>query len=69
MTLPQQERDPQKVAAGRASAAKRWGPPRVIRLDDMTAPQRRVILALIDAAKGLSAPAGDAGPQPAGPRE
>ena len=55
MTIPQ-ERDPQKVAAGKASAEKRWRPKRVVRLDDLTAPQRRVVIALIEAAKALSAP-------------
>ena len=45
-------KNPVKVKAGLASAAKRWGPePRVVRLDDLTAPQRRLVLALIDAAK------------------
>ena len=58
MKVPPEERDPQKVAAGKASAEKRWGPKRVVRLDDLTAPQRRVILALIDAARVLSQPAG-----------
>jgi hypothetical protein len=57
-TLPPDLRDPQKVAAGHASAEKRWGPPRIVRLDDMTGPQRRVVLALIDAARALSVPAG-----------
>lgn len=53
-TLPPELRDAQKVAAGHASAEKRWGPRRVVRLDDLTAPQRRVVLALIEAAKALS---------------
>ncbi len=45
-------KNPVKVKAGLASAAKRWGPePRVVRLDDLTAPQRRLVLALIDAAR------------------
>lgn len=36
---------------GRIGAEKRWGPPRTARLDDLTADQRRLILAMIDAAK------------------
>jgi hypothetical protein len=53
-TLPPELRDPQRVAAGKAGMLSRWGPPRVVRLDDLTAPQRRVVLALIEAAKALS---------------
>lgn len=46
-------KDPVKVKAGQAGAAKRWGGPetKVVRLDDLTAPQRRLVLALVDAAR------------------
>lgn len=40
------------AARGRLGAEKRWGPePRVIRLDELTGPQRRLVLALVDAAR------------------
>jgi hypothetical protein len=55
---PPELRNPVRVAAGHAAANKRWGPSRIVRLDDMTGPQRRVVLALIDAARALSVPAG-----------
>jgi hypothetical protein len=57
---PAPAKNPRRVRAGLAGAAKRWGegPPRVVRLDDLTGPQRRVVLALIDAARALSVPAG-----------
>ncbi len=45
-------KNPVKVKAGLASAAKRWGPePRVVRLDELSPPQRRLVLALVDAAR------------------
>lgn len=44
-------KDPVRVAAGRSGARKRWGPPRVLRLDTLTPQQRRLVLALLDAAK------------------
>lgn len=44
-------KDPVRVRAGRAGARRRWGEPRVVRLDDLSAPQRRLVLALIDAAR------------------
>ena len=53
-TLPPELRDPVRVAQGKAGMLSRWGPPRVVRLDDLTAPQRRVVIALIDAAKVLA---------------
>jgi hypothetical protein len=38
--------------AGQAGLRARWGDtPRVVRLDDLTAPQRRLVLALIAAAR------------------
>ena len=44
-------KNPAKVRAGQISAEKRWGPRRVVRLDSLTPEQRRLVLALIDAAK------------------
>jgi hypothetical protein len=51
-------KSPARVAAGQANARVRWGPPRVIRLDDLTPEQRRVVLALIDAMTALKAEGG-----------
>jgi hypothetical protein len=60
-------KDPKKVAAGKAGsredkaragalgARKRWGPRRVVRLDDLTPEQRAVVMALVDAAKAAKA--------------
>lgn len=40
------------VDAGRLGAKKRWGEePRVVRLDDLAPAQRRLILALVNAAR------------------
>jgi hypothetical protein len=56
-------KDPVKVRAGQIGARVRWGEqPRVIRLDELTSDQRRLVVALVDAAK--SAPA--IGETPAG---
>ena len=44
-------KDPKRVNAGKKAAATRWGEPRVIRLDDLTSAQRRLVLALIHAQK------------------
>ncbi len=49
-------KDPAKQRAGRIGAATRWGadphiPPRVIVLDDLDAPARRLVMALVDAAR------------------
>ncbi len=40
----------------------RWGPQRVVRLDDLTGEQRRLVLALIDAAKAEKAAADEQHP-------
>lgn len=45
------------VESGRRGARKRWGEPRVARLDDLTPEQRRLVLALLDAARSDEAPA------------
>jgi hypothetical protein len=45
-------KDPVKVRAGTIGARQRWGDtPRVLRLDDLTPPQRRLVVALVDAAR------------------
>lgn len=52
MPLFDSDKDPVKVRAGAAGARKRWGDaPRVVRLDELTPAQRRLVLALVDAAK------------------
>lgn len=43
------EKNPAKVAAGRAGMAARWGPPRRVRLDDFDPDERLAILAAIEA--------------------
>lgn len=50
-------KDPVKVRAGQLGAQKRWGPTgtRVVRISDLTPEQRRLVLALIDAAKAGTA--------------
>ena len=44
-----------KAEAGRLGARRRWGEPRIVRLDDLTAPQRRLVLALVEAARSEQA--------------
>lgn len=45
-------KDPRKVAAGKAGMRARWGTePRVVRLDTLTESQRRLVLALVNAAR------------------
>lgn len=48
------DKNPKKVEAGRRGAEKRWGEPRVIRLDDLTPAQRRLIVALVEAAREIN---------------
>jgi hypothetical protein len=43
------------VVAGRRGAEKRWGPPRVVRLDDLRPNERRLLLALLDAVRAEQA--------------
>lgn len=45
-------KNPVKVRAEQIGARTRWGAePRVLRLDELTGPQRRLVLALVDAAR------------------
>jgi hypothetical protein len=39
------------VDAGKRGARKRWGPPRIIRLDGLTPDQRRLVLAMVEMAR------------------
>lgn len=41
-------KDPAKVRAGQIGMRKRWGEPRVVRLDDLTDDQRAIVRALVD---------------------
>ena len=43
------DKNPKRVEAGKKAAAARWGDPRVVRLDDLTPAQRRLVMALIEA--------------------
>lgn len=45
---------PQSRAA-RVAARARWGPPRVVRLDELEPPYRRLVLTLVEAAREESA--------------
>jgi hypothetical protein len=44
-------KDPRRVAAGKAGMRARWGEPRIVRLDELTPMQARLVRALVDAAK------------------
>lgn len=44
-------KNPEKVRAGTIGASRRWGPRRVVKIGDLTPPQRRLVLALIEAAR------------------
>jgi hypothetical protein len=44
---------------GRIGARRRWGPPRRINIGDLSAPQRTLILALVDAARSNEKAAAD----------
>lgn len=63
-------KDPVKVRAGSIGAHARWGDtPRVVRLDDLSSPQRRLVLALVDAARAEQQKAAAEGQSPAAARE
>lgn len=49
-------KDPSRVARGVKGMRSRWGPQRILRLDDLTSEQRRLVLALVDAARSEAAP-------------
>jgi hypothetical protein len=49
-------KDPVKVRAGLAGSRVRWGEgPRIVRIDKLSAEERRLVLALIDAAAAREA--------------
>ena len=49
-------KNPAKVAAGQAGARARWGDlPKTVRLDELNADERRLVLALVNAAKAAKA--------------
>ncbi len=50
-------KDPSHIARGQLGARTRWGAPRVVRLDELTGPQRDLVMALINNMK--AAPAGE----------
>lgn len=48
-------KDPRKVRAGSLGARARWrGDRRVVRIDDLSPEQRRLVLALVDAARSVA---------------
>lgn len=57
VSTPAPVKNPLKVEAGRVGARRRWGPPRVVRLDELSPEQRSLVLALIAATKKASAAA------------
>ena len=50
VSTPARPKDPARVAAGRASIRKRWGPPRLLRLDHLDPVAADVIRAAWQAA-------------------
>lgn len=51
-------KDPRAVEAGRRGARRRWGYPRIVRLDALSGPQRRLALALVEAIRKEAATEG-----------
>ncbi|MCI0583175.1 MAG: hypothetical protein L0227_09850 [Chloroflexi bacterium] len=64
-------KDPVKVRAGELGARARWGgePPRVVRIDDLPPSLRRLVLALVSAARNEMANTEGQSPVTAAPRE
>lgn len=52
-------KDPKRVEAGKRAAAKRWGTPRIVRIDDLTPAQRQLVLALVEAQREANKKARD----------
>ena len=51
-------KDPRRVAAGRASALRRWGPDgRVVRLDSLDQVTREIVVSIIRARRNAAAAA------------
>ena len=49
------DKNPVFVESGRRGARKRWGPPRVLRLDELDNDERRLIEALLAAKRNADA--------------
>jgi hypothetical protein len=47
---PAKVKDPAKVRAGTAGMLARWGPRRIVRLDDLDPAVRQAVLTLVEAA-------------------
>jgi hypothetical protein len=62
-------KDPAKVRAGQMGARERWHAPKVVNLADLTGAQRRLVLALVDAARKEKTAGGEAAPQAAREKE
>jgi hypothetical protein len=58
-------KDPEKVRAGKLGAESRWHQPKVVDLGELSPPQRRLVLALVDAARSEKAAPGEAAPEAA----
>lgn len=57
------EKNPVKVRAGAIGARNRWGPPRIIRLDELTIEQAVLVRALVEAAKAVPREADESAPE------
>jgi hypothetical protein len=44
-------KDPSRIRRGQTGARARWGAPRIVRLDSLTAAQRDLVLALVQTMK------------------
>jgi hypothetical protein len=49
------DKNPVYVEAGRRGARKRWGEPRVLRLDQLDTDERRLIAAILNAKRNADA--------------
>ena len=66
---PARPKDPARVAAGRVSIRKRWGPPRVLRLDHLDPVAADVIRAAWQAADNAANRQADSVGQTPGPAQ
>jgi hypothetical protein len=53
---PEEKPQPAWAEFGLRGARRRWGEPRVVRIAELTPQQRRLVLALVDAARKEAAP-------------
>ena len=56
-------KDPRKVKAGKAGSARRWGPPRILRLDQLDPVTAGIVRAIVEARKNATDAAADSGGQ------